>query len=104
MIRPVVKVEQVSGVPAHSVLYSKMKNGEVIPLDFTRHLGAGDERRRIYQILPISPFPAMKWAETERPTCLTPSGNFSRTGVQPFLPATADGRQQPPVEMGAGPE
>ncbi|MCB0561672.1 MAG: Do family serine endopeptidase [Lewinellaceae bacterium] len=101
MIRPVVKVEQVSGVPAHSVLYSKNENGEVIPLDFT----ATSEQvmNAVVFIKSSHQLSRNEMGRNGTPNLPDPFREFFQDrGFSPFFQQPPMEGGQPPVEMGAG--
>ena len=101
MARPVVKVEQVSGAPAQSVLYSKNEDGQMVPLDFT----ATSEKvmDAVVFIKSTHQLSRNEMSRRNMPGLPDPFREFFQDrGFSPFFqqPQTEDGK--PPVEMGAG--
>ena len=98
MMRPVVKVEQVSGAPAQSVLYSKNEAGQLVPLDFT-----ATSEKVMDAVVFIKSTHKLSRNEMGRQGMPDPFREFFQDrGFSPFFQQPPTDGGQPPVEMGAG--
>ena len=101
LMRPVVKVEQVSGAPAHSVLYTKNENGQMIPLDFTST--SEKVMDAVVFIKSTHPVARNQIGRQNMPGLPDPFREFFQDrGFSPFFQQPPAEEGQPPVEMGAG--
>ncbi|MCB9304406.1 MAG: Do family serine endopeptidase [Lewinellaceae bacterium] len=98
---PVVKVEQFSGAPTHSVLYSKGEDGQMVPLDFT-----GTSEKVMNAVVYIQSSHKLSKREMggfDSQNLPDPFREFFHDrGFSPFFQQPQDGNGQPPVAMGAG--
>ncbi|MCB9273592.1 MAG: Do family serine endopeptidase [Lewinellaceae bacterium] len=98
---PVVKVEQVSGTPAHSVLYTKGEDGQMTPLDFT-----GTAEQVMGAVVYIQSSHKLSRREMGGFDMQDVPGPFrdffNNKGFSPFFQQPQGDDGNPPVEMGAG--